>query len=71
MRGTIIGVLLVVVLAGITVYSAVHGALIGVILAAPPALLFTAAIVDNRYVYRRPTEASTPAEGTAPVERTD
>jgi hypothetical protein len=50
---SVIGAGLAIVLTAIAVYSAVHHALLGVILTAPPALLFLLAVIDNRFVYRR------------------
>ena len=62
MRRTVIGLALVGGLTAVAVYSAAHGSVLGVILAAPPAALFLLALVDNRFVY---TRRSTPAEPTA------
>lgn len=53
MRRTAVGLTLVVALVAIVVYSAVHHAILGVVLAAPPALLFLLALIDNRFVYAR------------------
>jgi hypothetical protein len=54
-RGTMIGLLLVVVLAAVAVYSAAHGLLLGVLLAGFASLLFLVAVIDNRYYLRRRT----------------
>jgi len=50
-RSSAVGLLLVLILIAIAVFSAVHGLLIGVLLAGFAALLFVVALVDNRYVY--------------------
>jgi len=52
-RHNFIGLALVVILIAITVFSATHGLLIGVLLAGFAAILFLAAVVDNRYYVRR------------------
>jgi hypothetical protein len=53
MRRTVLGAGLVAALLAIVAYSAAHGAILGVILAAPPAILFALAVIDNQLVYPR------------------
>jgi hypothetical protein len=66
MGRTALGVLLVAVLIGVVVYSALHGAMIGVILAGPPALLFIAALLDNRFVYSKRKQGLGEEPGSTP-----
>ncbi len=52
-RGSVIGTVLAILLFGVAVYSATRGLLLGVLLAGFAALLFVAAVIDNRYYARR------------------